>query len=104
MKFGTLTMKELCGKFLSLLRYMPYIIEEKPKVQRIISCLPVIYKEMIEYGNPRTLEETMRKSNFCYEQNKNRKDNIPAWKGRSYDHKKRGTKFFRNIGSNYRGY
>jgi len=32
LKLGTWTMKELCSKFLSLLRYVPYIVDEKPKI------------------------------------------------------------------------
>ena len=39
-----------------------------------------MFKEWIEYDNPKTLEETMRKDNFCYDQNKNKRESIPAWK------------------------
>jgi len=74
LKLGNLTMKDMCRKFLNLLRYLPYIIEEKPKVQRFLSCLPTIYKERIEYDNPKTLEEAMRKATFSYDQNKRRMD------------------------------
>ena len=37
LKLGTMTMKDLNNKFLSLLRYVPYLVDEKPKVQRITS-------------------------------------------------------------------
>ena len=57
-------MKELNSKFLSLLRYVPYIVDEKPKVQRFLSCLPFHIKDRIEYDNPKTLEEAMRKEIF----------------------------------------
>ena len=33
LKLGTMNMKELNSKFLSLLRFVPYIVDEKPKVQ-----------------------------------------------------------------------
>ena len=33
LKLGSMSMKELSSKFLSLLRYVPYIIDEKPKIQ-----------------------------------------------------------------------
>jgi hypothetical protein len=33
LKLGNLTMKYLCSKFLSLLHYVPYIVDEKPKIQ-----------------------------------------------------------------------
>ena len=67
LKLGTMTMKNLNSKFLSLLRYVPYLVDEKPKVHRFLSCLPYHIKDRIEYDNPKTLEEAMRKANFCYE-------------------------------------
>ena len=67
-----MNMKELNSKFLSLLRYLPYIVDEKPKVQFFLSHLPCHIKDRIEYDNPKTLEEAMRKENFCYEQNRKR--------------------------------
>ena len=65
LKLGTMNMKELNSKFLSLLRYVPYIVDEKPKVQQFLSCLPFHIKDIIEYANPKNLEEAMRKANFC---------------------------------------
>ena len=64
-----MNMKELNKKFLCLLRYMPYIFDEKPKVQQFLSYLNFHIKDKIEYNNPNTLEEAMRKANFLYEQN-----------------------------------
>ena len=49
---------------------MPYIVDEKPKVQQFLSYLPYQIKDRIEYDNPKTLEEAMRKVNFCYEHNR----------------------------------
>jgi len=80
LKLGSMTIKEMRSKFLSLLRYVPYLIDEKLKVQRFISCLPLTFKDMIEYDNPKMLEEAMTKANFCYEQSKNRRDKTPNWK------------------------
>ena len=56
LKLGSMTMKDLNNKFLSLLRYVPYLVDEKPKVQRFLSCLPYHIKDRIEYDNPKTLE------------------------------------------------
>jgi len=92
LKLGNMTMKDMCSKFLYLLRYVPYITEEKPKVQRFLSCLPAIYKERIEYDNPRTLEEAMRKAKFCYDQNKKRMDQNSNWKGKRPDNSNQGRK------------
>jgi len=100
LRLGTLTMKELCSKFLSLLRYVPYLVDEKPKVLRFISCLPPIYRDRIEYDNPRTLEEAMRKANFCFDQNKNRREAVPSWrnkKNNNYEHRKAGFKPNKNF-------
>ena len=75
-----MSMKELSSKFLSLLRCVPYIIDEKPNIQRFLICLPLSFKDIIEYDNPKTPEEAMRKVNLCYEQSKNKKEGIPNWK------------------------
>ena len=79
LKLGSMSMKELSNKFLSLLWCVPYIIDEKPKIQKFLSCLPLSFKDIIEYDNPKTLEEAMKKANFCYEQRKNKKEGIPNW-------------------------
>ena len=76
-----MTMKDLNIKFLSLLRYVPYLVDEKPKVQQFISCLPYHIKDRIEYDNPKTLEEAMRKANFCFEQNQ-KKEGLAIWKAK----------------------
>ena len=85
-------MKYLKNRFLSLLRYVPYLVDEKPKVQQFLSCLPYHIKDRIEYDNPKTLEEAMRKSNFCYEQNQ-KKESTANWKAKKnnnhFDQKKK---------------
>ena len=47
---------------------------------------------MIEYDNPKTLEEAMRKANFCYEHNP-KKESMANWKAKKnnnqYDQKKK---------------
>ena len=78
-------MKELCSKFMGSLRYIPYIIDEKPKMQRFLSCFPIMFKEWIKYDNPKTLEEAMRKENLCFDQNKNKRENIPNWRTKRQD-------------------
>ena len=79
-----------------MLHYAPYIIDEKPKIQWFLSCFPMISKEQIEYDNPNTLEEAMRKANFCYDKNKNKRGNIPDWKNQrpnNFDPKRKQNKF-----------
>ena len=62
-----------------------------------------MFKEWIEYENLKMLEEMMRKENFCYDQNKNKRERIQPWKN-NFDPRKKKNKFHKNIGNNYRGY
>jgi hypothetical protein len=58
-----------------------------------LSCLPSSYKDRIEFDNPKTLEETMRKAKLCFEQYKNRNENSKNWNGKKverFDPKKKG--------------
>ena len=87
LKLGTMTMKDLNSKFLSLLRYVPYLVDEQPKVKQFLSCLSYHIKNRIEYDNPKTLEEAMRKANFCYEQNRKKESmaNQKAKRNNNFD-------------------
>ena len=73
-------MEEYANTFLELLRYVRYIKDEKVKVQRFLSGLPQSYKDRIEFYEPRTLEEAIRKAKYCYEQSKGKPDYQKAWK------------------------
>ena len=95
-------MKELNIKFLSLLRYGPYIVDEKPKVQQFLSCLPFHIKDRIEYNNPKTLEEAMRKENLFYEQNRKKESmsNGKDKRSNNFEQKKKGFIPNRNFRNN----
>ena len=41
-------------------------------MQCFLSCLPLMFKERIEYDDSKTLEEALRKENFFYDKNKNK--------------------------------
>ena len=96
-------MKDLNSKFLSLLGYVPYLVDEKLKVHRFLSYLPNHIKDRTEYDNPKTLEEAMRKANFCYEQNR-KKESMANWKAKKnnnhYDQKKKEFVLNRNSKNN----
>jgi hypothetical protein len=64
---GQCTIEEYVSRFLELLRYVPYIKVEKEKVQLLISGVPKDYQNRIDFGEPKTLEETIRKARYCYE-------------------------------------
>jgi hypothetical protein len=52
---GQLTIDEFVNKFLELLGYVPYIKDEKVKMQWFISGLPQTYWGRIEFNKPKTL-------------------------------------------------
>eukprot|EP00253_Pinus_taeda_P007451 PITA_07451 len=69
------TIDEFVTKFTSLLRYVPCIREEKAKVQRFVSSLPLTMRERIEFDNPKTMDEAIQKARLCYQQNKSKGEN-----------------------------
>ena len=75
-----MTMKDLINKFLDLLRFVPYIKEEKVKVHWFLSFLPQSYRDHIEFDNTKTLDELFRKVRPCFEQYKKRNDLSKVWK------------------------
>ena len=81
--------------FWKLLRYVRYIRDEKVKVQHFLSGLPQSYRDRIKFYEPRTLEEAIRKSKYCYEQSKGKPDYHKAWKDKKnekFDPRKKGFK------------
>ena len=88
-------MEEYANKFLELLRYVRYIKDDKVKIQCFLSGLPQSYKERIEFYDPRTLEEAIRRAKYCYEK-RNRKYNYQkAWKDKKnekFDQRRKGFK------------
>jgi hypothetical protein len=56
--------------FLELLRYAGYIKEEKVMIQRFLSGFPAFYRDKIQFDEPNTLEETIRKAKYLYDQSK----------------------------------
>jgi hypothetical protein len=62
-----MAMDDVINKFLDLLRFMPYIKEDKVNIQRFLSFLPQSYKEKIEFDNPKSLNEVFRTTQMCYQ-------------------------------------
>lgn len=46
---GSMTDEEYMTKFLELLRYVPYLKDEKDKFQRFFSGVPLAFRDQIEY-------------------------------------------------------
>jgi hypothetical protein len=59
LKLGQMSMEDLITKFLELLRFVPYIKYENVKFQRFLCCLPQLYKDIIEFYNPKNLNEVL---------------------------------------------
>jgi hypothetical protein len=83
LKLGQLTIEEYVNKFLDLLRYVPYIKAEKVKAQHFICGVPKEYRNRIEYDEPKTLEDTIRKATYCHEQYGHRAKSRGDWKQKS---------------------
>eukprot|EP00253_Pinus_taeda_P011207 PITA_11207 len=92
LRLGQQTMDEFITRFTSLLRYVPYIREEKAKVQRFVSSLPPYMRERTEFDNPKSMVEVIRKVRICYQQSKQKGEAA----GRKWNEKKS----FKSIGYN----
>ena len=88
-------MEEYANKFLELLRYVRYIKYEKVRIQCFLSGLSQSYKDRIEFYEPRTLEEAIRKAKYFYEHSKRKPDYQKECKNKmneKSDQRKRGFK------------
>ena len=95
LKLRQLTMEEYANKFLELLRHVRYIRDDKVKIRCFLSGIPQAYKDRIEFDEPQTLEEEIRKAKYCYDQNKTKPDLHKAWKDKrneKFDQRKKGFK------------
>jgi hypothetical protein len=72
LNLGAMRMNEYEKRFFELLKYVDFIKNEKVKTQSFLSGLPSFYSEKIQYDNPKTLEETIRRERRLYEQSKGR--------------------------------
>jgi hypothetical protein len=67
-------------RLLEFLRYVPYLEEEKERIQCFLNGFPRSYKDMIKFDEPKNLEDTIRKAKCCYYQSKNRQEPLKDWK------------------------
>ena len=61
-------MEEYEKRLFELLKYIDFIKDEKVKIQRFLSGLPSFYSDNIQYDNPKTLEESIRREKHIYEE------------------------------------
>jgi hypothetical protein len=101
LKLGSTTIDEYGRGFLELLKYVSFIKDETVKIQWYLSVFPLFISDKIQYDDPKTLEETIRRDKCLYDQLKERPTFQKAWeddKKFNMDQRKRGDKppFFRN--------
>ena len=78
-------MDEYVKKFLDLLRYLDCLKDEKIKIQRFLSGLPSFYSDMIQFDEPKSLEEAIRNAKHMYEQSKGKINFHRSWKDKKHD-------------------
>jgi hypothetical protein len=80
LRLGRMTMAEYEKKFLGFLKYARFIGDEKVKIQRFLSGLPTFYKENINYDEPNTLTEAIKKAKYIHEQGQGSESLEKYWK------------------------
>jgi hypothetical protein len=101
LKLRSMTIDEYERRFLELLKYVSFIKDETVKIQRYLNGLPSFISDKIQYDDPKTLEETIRRAKFLYDQQKASLDFQKAWENKKkfkMDQRKKGAKppFFGN--------
>jgi hypothetical protein len=72
---------DACSKrFMALLRYVPYLKDEKARVQCFLSGFPQSYQDIIKFDKSKTLEDTTRNTECCYDQSRHKPEPSKDWK------------------------
>jgi hypothetical protein len=79
LKLGSMSIDEYERIFLELLKYVPFIKDETVKIQRYLSGLPPSIGDKIQYDDPKTMEETIRREKFLYEKQRENPTFRKAW-------------------------
>jgi hypothetical protein len=79
LKLGSMTIDEYERSFLELLKYVPFIKDEAVKIQRYLSGLPPSIGDKIQYDDPKTMEETIRRAKFLFKQQREKPTFRKAW-------------------------
>ena len=78
LRMGSMTMDAFINRFLDLLHYVPYIKEEKVKIQRFLGCIPTSFQDIIEFNSPKTLDEILPKERLFYEKIQHKSENLKS--------------------------
>ena len=66
-----------------MLHHVPYIKDEKLKIQHFLGCLPPNFWERIEFDMPKNMDTILHKARILYEHMQLRKENINRSRDRS---------------------
>ena len=72
LRMGSMTMDVFINRFLDMLHYLPYIKDEKVKIQHFLGFLPPNF----EFDMPKTFDTTLHKARIFYEHGQLRQENI----------------------------
>jgi hypothetical protein len=87
---GSMTIYEYERRFLELLKYVSFIKDELIKLLRYLSGLPSFIIDKIQYDDPKTLEEMIRKDKLLYDQHKGREIFQNAWEDKKKTRRNKG--------------
>ena len=76
LRMGSMSMHAFINRFLDLLHYVPYIKDEKVKIQWFLGCLPPNFWERIEFDMHKIMDTTLQKDRLFYEHGQLRQENI----------------------------
>jgi hypothetical protein len=79
LKLGNMNIDEYERSFLELLKYVLFIKYETVNIQRYLSGLPPSISDKIQYDDPKTMEETIRRDKFLYEKKREKPTFWKAW-------------------------
>jgi hypothetical protein len=101
LKLGSMTIDEYERSFLELLKYVPFIKDETVKIQRYLSGLPPPIGDKIQYDDPNTMKEMIRRVKCLYEQQREGPTFRKSWDDQKKfrkEQRQKGNKppFFRN--------
>ena len=74
-----MTIDECEWRFLELLKYVPFIKDETVNIQRYLSGMPPSIGDKIQYDDPKTMEEMIRRVKCLYEQETKKPTFRKAW-------------------------
>ena len=77
LNLGSMTIDEYERRFLELLKYATFIKDEQVRIQRYLSGFPSFISDKIQYDDPKTLEETVRRYKCLYDKKIKGKTEFP---------------------------